>query len=289
MGSVHQKINTITWRDLINDDLHFRSRMDIVIGTGLILNEVDYNNLNNAYQISKKTFYIKNDMTVDLADFFRDLKKGSKKMRVVQSKSKISTDTGTGTIVKKINCPLKHFSVIGEEVILDRDCAALVNSRWNKNYYSSDLRCFLFKLYHNTLGLNIRVHHINPERDESCTFCSKAKNLPAERESFVHLFWYCPLVSGVLIQFLNRHITFEVTKRNYLFGLLSDNKFSEPLAVVFDILKYVFWQLKLRGRLPNRHNVECEFNYLLGILLNSNKKLKGQINSCNLFRRHGEE
>jgi Reverse transcriptase (RNA-dependent DNA polymerase) len=32
----HKEINTITWRDLINDDLHFRSRMDIVIGTGLI-------------------------------------------------------------------------------------------------------------------------------------------------------------------------------------------------------------------------------------------------------------
>jgi hypothetical protein len=89
-----------------------------------------------------------------------------------------------------------------------------------------------------------------------------------------------PQVSVVLIPFLNRHITFEVTKRNYLFGISNDNNFSEPLALVFDILKYVFWQLKLRGRLPNRHNVECEFNYLLGLVLNSNKKLKGQVVTC---------
>jgi hypothetical protein len=211
-------------------------------------------------------------------------------MRLVLGKSKIALGTGTGTSTgrKKISCLLKNFSIIGEEPVIEREIAVLVNCRWNKTYFNSDIRTFLYKLYHNILGLNVRIHHINPERDMACTFCLKTNNLPAERESFVHFFWYCPTVNGILTDFFGRHIAFTVTKRNYFFGTSGDDNFCEPVAVVFDILKFVFWQLRIRRRLPNRHNVESEFNYILGLTMNGNKKLKGQINSCNLFRRNGD-
>jgi hypothetical protein len=170
-----------------------------------------------------------------------------------------------------------------------KEVANQINCRWGKNYYSSDMRTFLFKLNHNTLGLNVRVHHINPERDEACTFCIKSKNFPAERESFMHFFWYCPSVSRVLDQFFSHYLTFTVSKNSFLLSVTEDISFDEPLAVVFDTLKFVLWQLKLRRRLPNRHNVESEFNYILGQIVNGNKKLKRKFNACNLFRRHGGE
>jgi hypothetical protein len=195
----------------------------------------------------------------------------------------------TGNSNNKRVCPIKKFSEIGGEDYPGKEIAYQINCRWSKNYYSSNMRTFLFKLNHNTLGLNVRVHHINPERDEACTFCIRSKNFPAERESFAHFFWYCPSVSCVLEHFFNQYITFTVSKRSFLFCVTDKNVFNEPLAVAFDTLKFVFWQLKLRRRLPNRHNVESEFNYLLGQILNGNKKLKRKFNACNLFRRHGEE
>jgi hypothetical protein len=120
---------------------------------------------------------------VDLQEFYH-LKKGSKKLRKVLNNVKSST----GTKNNRNSCPIKKFSEIGGVDYPEKEVINLINSRWSKNYYSSDMRTFLFKLNHNTLGLNVRVHHINPDRDEACTFCIRSKNLPAERESFSHFF-----------------------------------------------------------------------------------------------------
>jgi hypothetical protein len=203
----------------------------------------------------------------------------------VINKTKIQP-TGTGN---KKKCPIEKFSLIGgEQYPTNQIVAKKLNERWCSLYYHSEIRVFLFKLYHNTLGLNYRVHHINPERPETCTFCVKSKNLPPERETFMHFFWYCPSVQKVLDTFFQRNIGFNVAKSNYLFSTDDKNNFNESLSVVFDLVKFILWQNKLQKTLPNITGLENELNYHLSFILGSSTKLRNKFNGCDLFRRNGE-
>jgi hypothetical protein len=100
------------------------------------------------FRNAKRTFYLEGDKSVDFRDFFQSLKKGSKKLRMVLNSVKAST----GNNNKKTVCPTKKFSEIGGVDYPGTEIANQINCRWSKNYYSSDMRTFLFKLSHNTLS-----------------------------------------------------------------------------------------------------------------------------------------
>jgi hypothetical protein len=277
-----KQLEVLSWSDFINDNYTFRSREEITAATGLVFDPEKYEQLKKGYKNATKNFFKPADKIITVETFFQGIRKGSKKIRLVFNSSKLAVLNGYK------NCPIKNFSHIGGEQYPLRNVINSVNSRWNKSYYGSEMRTFLFKLYHNTLGLNYRVHHINPEREETCTFCLKAKNLPAERESFQHFFWFCPSVYSILTEFLVSNVTFNVSKSNYLFGTDSQGNFREPVALLFDVMKFSCWQLKLRKILPNRHNFKTEVDYNIGIILGSNKKIRENFNECELFRRKGE-
>jgi hypothetical protein len=181
-----KQLEVLLWSDFINDNYTFRSREELTVATGLVFDPEKYEQLKKGYKNAMKNFFTPTDKIITIEAFFQGLQKGSRKIRLVFEFSKVSGLNGSR------NCPLKNFSNIGSENYPSRDVVNSVNSRWNKSYYGSEMRTFLFKFYHNTLGLNYRVHNINPDREETCTFCVKAKNFLAERESFQHFFWFCP-------------------------------------------------------------------------------------------------
>jgi hypothetical protein len=73
-----------------------------------------------------------------------------------------------------------------------------------------------------------------------------------------------------------------------MYGTDSKEIFREPLAILFDVVKFSFWQLKLRILLPNRHNFQTEINYNIELILGCNKKIREKFNECEPFRRNGE-
>jgi hypothetical protein len=158
---------------------------------------------------------------------------------------------------------------------------------WCKQFYNSETRTFLFKLHHNILGINVRVAHYNPERSPECSFCKLGKNLPAERETISHFFWYCPYTAQSINQQFQLVFNFPVDIDNFFTGTGPDANYSEALMIQFDIIKYILWLTKLRKRLPTVHSVRSDFFYLTGATLGYNNKLNALVTECNWLRRNG--
>jgi hypothetical protein len=114
----------------------------------------------------------------------------------------------------------------------------MINGLWSKNYFGSELRTFIFKLHGNTLGLNSHIHHINAEREPTCSFCLKAKNFPCMRETFEHFFWYCPQTASIIKTFSDRYLTAELTKELFFTGI-SKHAADEGFFVVATVLKFI--------------------------------------------------
>jgi hypothetical protein len=60
----------------------------------------------------------------------------------------------------------------------------------------------------------------------------KIKNFPAERETFLHFFWYCPVVNNILIAFFHENFRIEVNRREYFLGCRNEDDFNDSLMIV---------------------------------------------------------
>jgi hypothetical protein len=278
-SEIHLDISCLTWTELTANNKVKTVRM-LAQKIGIHFTAAQRLRLKQGFEIAYKTFFREGDKAIPLEDFFGSIKKGSKKIRLILFKSK----------VRKTNSrdPVKNFIKILDCAAPDPDLFKKLNSRWWQSYYSSEMRTFLFKFYHNVLGLNARVHHYNPDRNEACTFCTKKKIFPADRETFNHFFWHCPVTNVVLTEFFTANIRFNVGMTEFFFGLDDNNHYCESLMLVFDILKFTLWQMKIRKSIPNKHNQSNDFRYLLDIILGSNNKIREVFNVCDCFRRHGE-
>jgi hypothetical protein len=180
-----------------------------------------YNDLRAAFERAKKFFFSDVDSFIQLPDFFKSVKRGSKKFRIILSMTKIKLATG--------RCPITKFAETVSLPAPDPHIAAKLNGRWHKNFYLSDMRTFLFKLHHNTLGVNSRVHHYNPDRAPICTFCNIARFYPAERETVPHIFWHCPQTSKSINHLFLNYLNFTVSIENFFTGTDREGNYHECL------------------------------------------------------------
>jgi exonuclease III len=272
-------IRRITWDHLTDLDT-FKTREEINRSLSINLTVTQYNKLKQGFGAAKRNFYKEGDSCVKIEDFLRGFKKGSKKLRIILGKDK--------TLLKKRKCPISnHMKIAGIEGA-GPDLNKNLNARWTKNYYTSEMRTFLFKFYRNTVGLNYRVNHINPDRDQSCTFCVKSKNLPAARESFNHFFWDCPTTGNIISNMLRMYFNTDPFKE-FFTGTYNENIFSEVHCIIYDTCKYVLWQFKLKRRLPNIHSFADEVNYLIIQMRMSCKKLDNIFDEYEMYRNRRDE
>jgi phage-related protein len=157
----------------------------------------------------------------------------------------------------------------------------------------AEIKTFLFKLHHNIIGLNSRIHHFNLNRDPTCTFCNKCKNFPAERETFQHFFWDCPTTSKIITVFFQRYLTINVdnARDTYFTGIVftaSKNEFSLPVFVICCLMKYIFWCFKLKNKLPTWHSFNSEFFYVFNVMLNSSNKFATTVRNCKWLNQYGD-
>lgn len=88
---------------------------------------------------------------------------------------------------------------------------------WTKTYLPNKIRDFVFKLFHNLLGINPRISHFVQGASRNCTFCALTRK-PLVDETMEHLYYNCPLqLSGqpviylcyILIWYLTMIMTIE--------------------------------------------------------------------------------
>jgi hypothetical protein len=206
-------------------------------------------------------------------------KKGSKQYRILINKGKYRFE--------RSKCPIRNFSRIGGLNLPDPIPVKCMNNLWTTYFFSSDFKTFLFKFHHNILGLNIRVQHINADRDAACFFCHKLKNFPAERESVEHFFWFCPTTSRIINRFENEFLNVVLTKELFFTGT-RENKFELVTLIVMSVIKFCLWQFKLRKKVPTWYAFISDFNFIFNSLTASSKKLKIDVSNSTLFRRFGE-
>jgi hypothetical protein len=168
---------------------------DLAVNVGVDVGLEKLRLLAKGYYNARKKFFTEKDPIMPVAEFFGTFKKGSRAFRNVLSKSKL--------ILKPKHCPIRKFAETVNTNCPEPEIIRKINARWCAQYYLVGIRTFLFKFYHNILGVNARVAHFNPERSPACFFCEKKIILPAPRETISHFFWDCPLThSAVLTVYL---------------------------------------------------------------------------------------
>jgi hypothetical protein len=60
------------------------------------------------------------------------------------------------------------------DIIINGDQSSFLNSLWTVNFFSNNMRTFLFKFHNNTLGYNASVAHFVRGHLALCTFCNIA-------------------------------------------------------------------------------------------------------------------
>jgi hypothetical protein len=272
----------ITWSDISNNSvLHPKRLVEQTINA--VLSDEKYNQMKNTFKSAVSKYGGGGGKCVTLREFFMSFKKGSRYFRKFfnrnDPKGKISSSVNCKTFLRLIDCTSPG------DIRL-----RYLYSSWNKFYYNSHIRVFLFKYYNNLLGLNSRVSHFNRDINASCTFCSITGPNPVPAETFSHLFFFCPTVNGLLTAIVNKYLrNRELTAQQYFLSSISLNEQDNNLhALFFDLVRYLVWQAKLFKKIPTISHLLIELEYHLSIILGTNRKVRELINNCNLFQNGGQ-
>jgi hypothetical protein len=261
----HSRINALTWSCLTYNNV-FKSRQEIERDVGVRLPADQHAKLKSGFRAAKSTFYKENDKGISLWNFLTSIKKGTKRLRTVLKKSKL--------VQKSAKCPITKFaSIAGIEAPTGATTSQL-NKGWTRSYLCSDFKTFLFKLYHNTLGVNVRVHHYNQDRSPECTFCVKKLNLPAERETIQHFFWHCPVSNQSIKTLCSELFNFDTNQLCFFTGTDDKGIYHDAINLIYDLIKFILWQHRIRKKLPTQHSMRSDFIFHWNIILGINKKSK---------------
>ena len=281
------KLISYTWRDFSETERVFFEKNVIERKIGATLKLESYNSLKKNFTILIKRFYKTNQKSIPLKTTLMLEKKGSRRYRNILenecSKKTPKKIIQAQTFFNSINYTLP-FSTFEETRIKS------MFSSWSKIYYNNQQKTFLFKMYNNILGLNIRVSKFNREISPECTFCTIEKRHPTEREHFIHLFYYCPTTASILAKWFGKYSTSPVPPVEVFFvGNIHKNKDQNNSAqFVYETLQFTIWQFKLLKKIPSFTTFELEVENLLNASFGASKKIWEIVFNNRMFRRYGE-
>jgi hypothetical protein len=221
----------------------------ILENTGIPLSVIMIQTLRGVCSVARIKFR-KNDLdkrkTVDIATFVNMSKRGSKRFRLLMTAHTVSETP------HNINKFARNM-----DIVINGSQSEFLNGLWTNNFFSNNMKTFLFKLHNNTLGYNNAVAHFVPNHSPGCTFCDSAGNREINIETGAHLFFECEFVGGV-IDFIFDRVTsvnnFEFSRREY-FATFCRREYSVSknlaLTYVSKIIMKVLWDCKLRFAVPN--------------------------------------
>ena len=243
---------------------HLFSLDVMVANTGIEFSLASYLRLQEAFFSTRHIFAparLSDGTATLINNFLKQFKKGSKPIRNILLGKKISKIVINDLPNVKSLGRLSTINNMNDEVL--KRCLSF----WNFYYLPMKIREFSFKFFNNSLGLNNRLAHFVPGRENGCTFCSNANMNPVPVENFMHLFYECNTVKRLRTTFENEFLP-ELQFNNlqekikfWIFGVSptsgdNSNYFMLTLTQVF---LYSIWQFKLQKRTPVRMPFEMEF------------------------------
>ncbi len=123
-------------------------------------------------------------------------------------------------------------------------------SSWNQIFLGNDLREFIFRCRNNLLKTGDRLSHILDNVDDRCFLCKNLCPDSNNRETFVHLFRKCPVVSNLILRF---NVKFNLVwnapnldfDQIYWLGDVNGN-LDRGILLLYDLFRFQIWAMKQR-------------------------------------------
>jgi hypothetical protein len=215
---------------------------------------------------------------VELKTFCNRFKRGSKPYR------KILSDPVPDEIPRNIVTYAENT-----QTIIGLEMGRLLNGFWGFNFFSNNMRVFLFKMHTNILGLNNRVAHFVRDHSPICTFCRIRLLDDAADETTLHLFYECPSVEEIRNAFFrwcyNKNDDYVISRNDYFLIQRIDGSFNGTaiiktvLAKLF--LKYI-WDCRNRFCLPHLEFAKEVITQEIKTIISISLKMRENLNDSGL-------
>ena len=158
---------------------------------------------------------------------------------------------------------------------------------WNLGFLPINIREFAFKFLNNLLCLNSNLAHfsdINP----ACTMCILSRNLPPQKENYLHFFGHCPTNTNILLQYFNTFFSNTNILWDSSFILIGTPSFinystSVVINVEIILVAHFIFQCRLKKKLPLLNNLNDYMKSHRKILLLSSRYNKSFSKWTHLF------
>jgi hypothetical protein len=261
-------LRSLTFEDCFNGDV-FKSINDFQV-MGLRIPCSVWMRLRSSLLLSKKKLSVADKPGKSICNFLQSFKKGSKPFRLAINKASYLGDSAERLTI------VNSFANITNTTVQSVVCLPHILSSWNKSFLDNNLREFIFKCRNNSLRTKDRLSHFL-QLDESCNFCLNVFPNFRQRETFLHIFLKCTVVSSVLNSFLRYFNIVQPPSENsfdefFWYGTIN-HATCKPTLLVFDIFRYCIWVSKLRRSVPRNHVIQVMFSDILGGILNRRRGL----------------
>jgi hypothetical protein len=250
----------------------------LIANTGLNFTQATYFNLVTAANFAITKYANKpgsNGTVQDLEWFISQIKRGSKKFRIILDKKSPQTDTAdlrvVTTFYQLLNTEKPESRFIGYRL----GC-------WNWSFLSNRIRIFCFQFFNNSLGIKTRIaaryRNGGALLDNSCTFCIKSNCDQPAREDFVHIFYDCRYLNNTCRRIYSKFYPpgdNPVSERiTYLTGLVNgtDNKDGFFYLLTSILCNYAVWQFRLKKIVPSTASIMEDMENLFDACVNVSKK-----------------
>jgi Reverse transcriptase (RNA-dependent DNA polymerase) len=267
----------------ISENLFLNRKTEIEEFLNTDIDLVTYMRLSEAFEIARIRHIVPEPVQFPTLDRFLDTRrKGSKPFRRILSDKKINLSQERNL---KTFCDITGTGAKSEK-ILKQIC-----TNWDCHFMPNKIRDFAFKFYNNTLGLNSRVKHFNLNINESCTFCVLKKNFPAQRETFLHLFFDCEYTNSLHTLLINKFLPdlqMRMAHRSQLLNLIFYAMTNESndyffLRIFIITWNYVIWECKLNKHLISPHIAFYSLVHYMKKMLCVSARLRYELDNCNLL------
>jgi hypothetical protein len=144
---------------------------------------------------------VNNGTSLEIKDYFKTFKKGSRGLRkIISNKKRVQ--------IENLQSVKTFVNLTGAGTATPSQLTLLF-SMWGNTNFTNRFREFAFKFSNNSLGINTRVSHFIENVARACTFCSMTTPLPipVPEETFLHLFYTCDSVKGIREKFFRKYLS----------------------------------------------------------------------------------
>jgi hypothetical protein len=144
-------------------------------------------------------------------------------------------------------------------------------SGWACTFLDNDFREFIFKCRNNMLRTGDRLSHMLLNSSDTCNLCLGLLHGMKHRETLLHLFCTCPVVSTTLLR-LNVRCKLKWDINNcdfdnvYWYGDCAGN-LDRNVLLFYDIFRYQIWAMKIRRIVDTNLLIENVFSHLNTIFI----------------------